>query len=315
LYFYSALVPGWTFNEYRHIANAFPLAAIKSQNMQVKILIALCLLCTFSSYGQQNPDSAAAQENKWKQRFDSSLTSLHVDTLEGKIKTLYSKNYRLRAETIQLLVENCAKYYEQKFPDVKFTAELLLLDSNNWKKLPIAIPYGMPSSMRNKLLIAADKKAVGKLFGQTDTLPDNQLSDFDYIALHELGHNFLFRLIDTDTKQRWANEFLASYFAICYLNDTKSKKGLPQINRTEFQPKHKTLEDFERLYSGVGAQNYAWYQGKFQELGYKLYPKFKIELIRVFMANYKSGGKQLEAVTLLKQMAPEITRQFLKEMK
>ena len=27
LYIYSALVPGWTFNECRHIANAFTLAA------------------------------------------------------------------------------------------------------------------------------------------------------------------------------------------------------------------------------------------------------------------------------------------------
>jgi hypothetical protein len=283
--------------------------------MQVSIIIAFCLLCAFPCYGQQNPDSAAVQVNKWRQQFDSSLASLQLDTLDGKIKTRYSKNYRLRAETIQSLVENCTNYYEAKFPGVKFTAELLLLDSSEWKKLPIDIPYGMPNTRRNKLLIGADKKAVGELFGQTDTLPDNQLSDFDYIALHELGHNFFLRLTDTDAKQKWANEFLASYFAICYLSDTKSKKGLPQINRTNFRPEHKSLEDFERLYSDVGAQNYAWYQGKFQDLGYRLYPKFKIKLIKEFMVNYKPGGKQLEAVTLLKQLSPDITRQFLEEMK
>ena len=287
--------------------------------MQVKVIIyVLFLLHVFSSYGQQNADSAFIQlRNKWLLRFDTTLALLQLDTLEGKIKARHSKNYKLRAETIQSLVENCAGYYEKRFPGVNFTVELLLLDKQDWNKVIFVIPYGMPASIieRNKLVLAADKKAVGKFFGQTDSLPDNVLSEFDYIALHELGHNFLLRVTKTDAKKEWANEFLASYFAISYLNENKINKGLPQIDQSDFQPKYKTLDDFEKFYFGMSPQNYAWYQGKFQKLGYQLYPKFNIGLLREFIKNYEMPGKKLDPISLLQQLAPDIMTKFLEEMK
>ena len=85
-----------------------------------------------------------------------------------------------------------------------------------------------------------------------------------------------------------------------------------KMNEAMYQ---KSLEDFEKLYTGVGPQNYAWYQGKFQKLGHELYPKFKIGLIREFIYNYKIDGKKLDPITLLKQLAPDIMKQFLDEMK
>jgi hypothetical protein len=250
-------------------------------------------------------------------RFDTLLTTFQLDTLNGRIKTIYTKGYELRAKTMQSLVEKCSEFYEQKFPDLKFTVQLLLLNKSDWNKLEIGLPYGMPNSLttRDKLMIAADKNAVGKLFGGADTLADNILSDFDYIALHELGHNFLMRQRKTDAKQNWANEFLASYFAICYIKESKIPAGLPQKDQTNFKPQHKTLKDFEDLYLQVGPENYAWYQGKFQELGYRLYPKYKIDLIRTFIENYSISGKHLDPIDLLRQLAPEITNQWLEEMK
>lgn len=286
--------------------------------MKVKIAVLLFyLFCVTFSYGQQNSDSATIRFNNWILSADSILPSLQLDTLRGKIQTLYTKGHKLRAQTIQSLVEHCVAFYEQKLPKIKFTVQLVILDKTDWNKLAIYPPYGMPNNVpkMNRIFIAADKKAVGKLFGQTDTLPDNELSDFDYIVLHELGHNFFLRLNNTDTKKSWANEFLASYFAICYLKDSKSKKGLPQIDQTNFQPQHKTLEDFDNLYSEINPQNYAWYQGKFQELGYKLYTRFGITLIKDFIDNFKTNGKNLDPITLLKQLAPDITKQFLEQMK
>ena len=232
---------------------------------------------------------------------------------------LYSKNYKVRAETIPSMVEKCAEFYSPKFPDVKFNLQIMILNKDDWHKIHLDeyVPYGMPNawSRLNKLFIAADKKAVGKLFGVSDNRPDNVLSKFDCISLHELGHIFLKRYKNTHTQKKWADEFLASYFAICFFEENKNYPGLPQVGENNYQPKYKTLEDFERLYEKVGARNYGWYQARFTELGKRLYPKFKVELLREFVDNYSRDGKKLEALVLLRQIAPEITNQWVEEMK
>ena len=178
-------------------------------------------------------------------------------------------------------------------------------------------PYGMPNSISNinKVFIAADKKAVAQLFGQTDNLPDSILSMFDNIALHELGHIFLINLKHTHFEERWANEFLASYFAICFLEESHSKSGLPRVDLSGYQPHYKSLEDFERLYSQMNGPNFAWFQGKFVELGYELYPKYKTGLLNRFIVGQSVSGKDLNPLTLLKQLEPKITNQWLAEMK
>jgi hypothetical protein len=133
--------------------------------------------------------------------------------------------------------------------------------------------------------------------------------------LHELGHIFIERANHIYIPEKWANEFIASYFAICFFEQYKNYPGLPQMDQSCLQPKYKTLEDFQRLYNKVGGPNYAWYQGKFQVLGEKLYPKFKTELLKKFIYNYSAEGKKLDPLVLIQQLSPEITNQWLKGMK
>lgn len=287
-----------------------------------KILsITAFLFCTIYSYGQKisvqqiaTPDAAMATKMK------SAIATLHLDTLQGAVPALYSKHYKVRAETIQLMVKKCVEFYEPKFPEIKFSLQVMILDKEAWQKIHLeefGSPYGMPTAeyRLNKLFIAADKSAVNQLFGVNESIKPDSLSQFDCVALHELGHIFLKRYNHTFTHKLWSDEFLASYFAICFFEEHKNYPGLPQVGETGYQPKYKTLADFERLYSNVGARNYGWYQGRFQELGYKLYPKFKVELLRKFIANYSPGGKKLPPLVLLQQLAPEITNQWLEEMK
>ena len=146
-------------------------------------------------------------------------------------------------------------------------------------------------------------------------LDDMHLSEFDCIALHELGHIFLQTFNHTFTGKLWKDEFLASYLAFCFLKEHKNYPALPQAGEFNYQPKYKTLVDFERLYNKVGDRNYGWYQAQFQNLGYELYPKFKTDLIKKFIANYSANGKKLDPLVLLQQLAPEITNQWIKEMK
>jgi hypothetical protein len=270
------------------------------------------LLFTTYSYCQQQ-SSPFVQSTS----FDSVVKQLPVDTLNGKIKAIHSRNYGLRAGTLQQLVESCAKYYEKKFTHTKFTVQLMVLNQKDWEALDIFIPYGLPTNLNaeNTILIATDKKYVGELFGKSDTLPDDVLSEFDYVCLHELGHHFFEVMHKINTGKSWANEFLASYFAICYIHATKSKTGLPDFSMSEYQPQYKTLEDFEKLYIGVGPPNYAWYQQKFIELGEKLYSKFRLKLIQQFLQNYSSKEKNIDPQELLNQLAPEIMEKWLNEMK
>ena len=72
--------------------------------------------------------------------------------------------------------------------------------------------------------------------------------------------------------------------------------------------------DFEKLYGGVGPQNYNWYQRKFIELGYSLYPDFKTSLIEKVLANYSDNGKNLNSSDLLNSLAPKRMDEWQKEM-
>lgn len=287
--------------------------------------IILFLLCTSYSCAQQVADPSTVQLQERLRRFDSSLQTLQADTLQGRIKVLYSKHYRSRAVLIRNMVEKGCVFYEQKFPEIKFTTQLLILDINDFNKVlfPFAdkIPYGMPFSIlkRNLLVIGADKKAVSELLGPDNTA-ENELSGWDSIALHELGHIFFDVVKNIHPEENWASEFIANYFAECYYAETiptffEGVDFVAQNNPHEYQPKHKTLEDFDRLYLQVGARNYGWYQGKFQELCDRLYPEFKIDLIRKIIDNYSANGKHSDMLTLLKQISPEITNKWLEEMK
>jgi hypothetical protein len=289
--------------------------------MKLIITLTAFLLCAISSFAQQqlaqSQNHSNAEDNE-AARVDNAINSYRWDTLQGKISVIYSKNYKVRARTIQKLIDECMEFYKPAFPETKFNLYAMILSQEDWNKIHLneSVPYGMPNANTaiNKLFIAADKKAVGKLAGEPDNLPDNMLSKFDCIALHEVGHIFLIRYNHTSTQKKWADEFLASYFAICFFEQHKNYPGLPQAGETGYSPKYITLADFERLYFNVGAQNYGWYQGQFQNLGYELYPKFKTELLKKFIDNYSDAGKKLPPLDLLKQLAPEITNQWLKGM-
>jgi len=289
--------------------------------MKSKILFTALMLFAIGGFAQQQFDGAKGYyrfEAKEAAKIGAAINAAHWDTLPGKIPVLYSKNSEVRAKAIQALVMECIEFYKPLFPKIKFDLYIMVLSQKDWNKIHLTnlCNYGMPTCLPEikKLFIAADKQAVGELFGETDHTDDTQLSRFDCIALHELGHSFLQTSNKLFTGRLWADEFLASYFAICFFEQHKNYPGLPQVGEKGYTPKYKSLADFERLYSNVGDQNYGWYQAQFQNLGYLLYPKFKTELIIKFIENNSAAGKKLSPIDLLKQLAPEAMSQWLKGM-
>lgn len=49
--------------------------------------------------------------------------------------------------------------------------------------------------------------------------------------------------------------------------------GILGAYRDAVRPKHTTLADFDRLYFGVGARNYIWYQARFQQMVRTAFPE------------------------------------------
>ncbi len=261
----------------------------------------------------QNPDSIL--QNRIV--IDSILSSEQLGKLEGEPFTYYSMGYEVRAKAIHQLISDCILFYEAKFPDEKFNVSLYLLNKSDWEKAPFDEPYGMPFYNRHNIImvVAAEKNALRRLTGLPDdpVKSDSILSTLDYQPVHELGYYFFFTL-NNIYKEKWLNEFLATYFLICFIKEKNLVPELENELKADYPVAHKTLDDFQKLYGGVGPANYHWYQCKFAQLGYKLYPKFKIELIRKVIENYSPGGKNLDGISLLKSLAPETMNEWLKEM-
>ncbi len=283
----------------------------------LKFLSLIFLLIAFSTI---NKDVCAQLRDSILQNkiaIDSILASEQLEKLKGEPVTYYSTGFEVRAKAIQQLISNCILFYETKFPDKKFNVRLYLLNKSDWEKPPFDEPYGMPFYNRRNIImvVAAEKNALRRLTGLPDdpVKSDSILSTFDYQPIHELGHYFFFTLNNL-YKEKWLNEFLATYFLICFIKEKNLVPELEDELKAGYSVAHKTLDDFQKLYGGVGPVNYHWYQCKFAQLGYKLYPQLKIGLIKNVIKNYSPGGENLEGISLLKKLAPEIMDEWLKEM-
>ncbi|MBS1597473.1 MAG: hypothetical protein JST75_04565 [Bacteroidetes bacterium] len=288
---------------------------MKRTNFYFSKIIFTAILLYISATLKSQVEQTENNRTRDKDLLDSLLNSEQLDSLPGKPMTYYSHGYSIRAKTIQQLVRDCVAFYTPLFPGKVFNEKIFLLNKSDWERLPFPQPYGLPhyTDINESLIVSADKNALSHLNNaQNETTSDSVVSGFDYVALHELGHYVFFTLYNIQ-KEHWFNEVMASYFLICYLQ----KENLPlDLVKTDpsFVPKYKRLEDFERLYARVGPQNYDWYQRKFIQLGYSLYPDLKTNLIKNVIENYSSNGKKLDAPVLFDSLAPQKMLEWRKGM-
>ena len=281
------------------------------------LLFVLCILVRLPSVCAQQTGNIKRN----KEILDSVFRSENLEALHGNASIFYTAGFDVRAKTIQKLFNNSIDFYTNIFPEKKFLVPVYLLDKPDWNKLHFFYPYGLPfyEPTYGILVVPAEKDALAKLAGLKDIpkTPDSVLTGLDHQPLHELGHYFFFTL-NNIYKEKWFNEFLATYFLICYVKEKNLEPDMETTLEDELkadsQEPHKSLNDFENLYFGVGPKNYGWYQNKFAQLALKLYPQFKTDLIKKVLVNYETGGKNLEGVLLLKNLAPEIMNEWIKDM-
>lgn len=277
-------------------------------------LVVLLFITLCFSADAQNTDSLA----KRKKDLDSILSSEHLDMLTGTAPVHYSANFQIRAKTLQGLFVNCINYYERILPGTKFNVNIYILGKIDWDRPHTGFPYGMPFYHPDYrvLFVPAEKNALRRLTGLPDdpVKSDSVLSTFDFQPIHELGHYYFFTL-NGIYKEKWMNEFLATYFLICFIQAKGLAPDLQKELQANFPVAHRTLDEFEKLYLGVGPSNYHWYQSKFAMLGYSLYPQFKEKLITLVLQNYAPGGKNLDAKSFLLSVSPDTVTAWLNEMK
>ena len=239
----------------------------------------------------------------WLITVSAPAQKLVVDSLPGNVKTYYSPGRLNRAKATQQLIQDAVAFYEARFPGKSFSVPLYVVDK-------VQVPFYDDSTNYLAVGSIAQRMAAPRLLAAT---PNSPADTVDLIALHELGHYFQITLHQAPISVQWANEFFATYFAICYLqtkNISLMASDLTGIPRT-YRPPYRSLADFERLYYQVGGANYGWYQEQFARLGYALYPQFKTRLVQIALDEYGPRGKKTPPMELLHRLAPQEMKAWL----
>ena len=174
-------------------------------------------------------------------------------------------------------------------PDVR----VLVLSPADWE-LHAAFPvYGMPHYTDERTLVVAGRDsefwhAVVPPADRIDLAAAAALRDaygeppqlarfFDLLAVHELAHLFHVQA-GREFPRLWLRELFVNLCLHAYVAEAEPEslpalETLPAVVTAGGHDhlEHHTLADFERLYSGVGAVNYGWYQCHFHTAAARIY--------------------------------------------
>jgi hypothetical protein len=216
-----------------------------------------------------------------------------LDRLEGRVPTYYPPGAEARARDAQaLLLESTAFFKDKLGVDVEIT--VALLTRPQWASLIRWQPYGIPGVAGTPPVVflpatddgLAAEDALGlhrgagpearRLLAEAGVSYEQAARRYvDLVALHELGH-VLVRRLEIWPNSRWLDELLATYIGYAFMRERRPTQAsvwdaVLQTYDDAVQPAHRSLADFDRLYFGVGARNYVWYQAQFQQLVRKVY--------------------------------------------
>jgi len=276
------------------------------------IALALVLFGCVSTPPVKSLPAASAQATTGAPRVETcgeKLERLALPVADGRPRTLYSRGREKRVVELQPLVR-AAQGYLGAALEVEVDLTLAILSRVDWERLGgDAPPYGVPFSDEGCVIVAADfdeSNVLAKAFAKVPPArraklerPDRSADaalrrGADLIAFHEAGHVFA-HAYGIPMSQSWLAEFVASYLAYDTLRAISPEDAAlwqegAEASRAEPIPTHVSLEDFNRLYFGVGPDNYGWYQGRFQERVAQVQAKSGLGFIRAL----KSSGAASE---------------------
>jgi hypothetical protein len=196
---------------------------------------------------------------------------------------------------------------------------------------PFRVPYGIPlsSTPPNIVFIPAtgDNQPTKSVLSVKASAPDfvieairaNGLTYEEaaqkmpgLIGFHEVGHNYVddYGIRATNT---WLREFLAHYFAYAFLSKKYPKTArlflaLHEALIAGIKPEHTSLEDLNNLSTGVGAENYGWYQAQLLRMVARVYKRkglsFVSEVKKAFPTSEKDSVSMEVGLQRLEKIYP-----------
>jgi hypothetical protein len=211
------------------------------------------------------------------------------------------------------MIEDAMQFYGRRL-QIKEEITLAVLTPEQWRQVGLQVPYGVPNvsssprviflpatinnatteatlSLKSKVSPATSKMIEASGF----SYEEGASKSVDLLGLHELGHVYA-TAYGINSANRWLDEFLATYFAYAYLRERQPKlarlwEAVSNAYVDAIQPKYTALEDFERLYFGVGLDNYGWYQAKFLLKGAQIHKAKKLRFLEEVRAVFPQSER------------------------
>ncbi len=258
------------------------------------------------------------------------IRALGIPSATDRITVYFDEGYEAKATRLRALVQDAFQFFADSL-GVSAELSIAVLGPANWERVITAQPYGIPGvagSPSVAFLPATDDNlaandAISLEAGISDSArrlvaaagrswEDASRRYVDLVGLHELGH-VLAGTYGISVRSMWFNEWLASYFCYSFLRaarpaDARMWEGILQGYTDAVRPEHRTIDAFERLYFGVGALNYVWYQARFQQSIVKVHDAKGVDMLRQLRDAFPVGAtpvaSQAELIHRLEEIAP-----------
>jgi len=243
------------------------------------------------------------------------IRALGLPSSTDRLTVYYNPGHEAKAMRLRTLVQDAQQFFADSL-GISPELTLAVLDRPSWERVITAQPYGIPGvegappvaflpatddnlAANDALSLEAEisdtARRLIRASGRTWTEASKRYVDL--VGLHELGHAFA-AAYGIDVPSKWFNEWLATYFCYTYLRaarptDAKLWEGILQGYRDAAHPEHRTLDAFERLYFGVGAQNYVWYQARFQQQVQRVHDAQGVAFLRRLKQAFPRGATRV----------------------
>lgn len=274
------------------------------------------------------PAGIFAQE-EYYERLEK-VRTLPLDSAAHGIVVHYPEGGEERARELGPMLGEALEFFSDSL-GVDLDFRLALLKEEHWKELteaPYAIPHVKSADSQAIAFLPLEQDGVvyDLMISLKERISPNLMKKVvetgltyeefarkmvDLIGFHEIGHPYA-GIYGIGSPSSWFNEFVANYFLYAFLRPNYPKDAhiwdlSTRIILDDYEPKYRTLEDFEKYYVRVGADNYGWYQANFESKANDLYEERGFSFLRELKENFPEGeGKLSNEVILarLEKIAP-----------
>jgi len=261
------------------------------------------------------------------------LATLGLERCHRRVEVRVANEHRDRGLQLLGWVEHMLEYNEAAFgtaPDVS----LVMLDAAQWTQAsPVPVPYGLPFITDEQPPVAYfpatdDHALAGLIESHRAAMKpvsveriERAAGSFEHGAamfafvggFHEIGHAQA-RALGIETRVQWFNELVATSFAYGYMLEEEPElaavwDGVLQGMHEAVQPSHRTLAEFDEIYTGLPIDTFLWFHAAFQQRARACVDTQGPAFLRAVKANLEAEGPLTseDAVDRLNPICPGFT--------